>query len=397
MNRENTMRTSIIMIQSMALMLALGTVSSRGVDPTPAAEAKAKATAPAKPIAVLSPEVHPDNSVTFRFHAPNAQAVLLALEGAKAVPMQKDDAGVWSVTTEPLNPDFYGYTFRADGVALLDPGNSLLKPNLLGVNSMVHVPGPASLPWEISDVPHGVVQHHFYKSAIIGDHRDYFVYTPPGYDPTSRQRYPVLYLFHGYSDDASGWTAVGRANIILDNLIAQGQAKPMLLVMTLGYGAPEIVARHGGSLRDPELRNKNYSRFRDALFTEVIPQVEQQYRVRADRKSRAIAGLSMGGAESLFIGLNAADRFAWIGAFSAGGASTNYAATFPAVDEQLNSQLKLLWIACGTEDGLLAGNRQFCEWLKLKGVHVNEIETPGGHTWMVWRRNLATFAPLLFR
>ena len=346
---------------------------------------------------VISPEVHPDNSVTFRFRDPNAKAVTLSREGAKAVPMQKDDSGIWSVTTEPLEPDFYGYTFQADGVGLLDPGNSLFKPNLLGMNSMVHVPGPPSLPWEINDVPHGVVEHHFYKSSIIGDNRDYYVYTPPGYDTKSKQRYPVFYLFHGYSDDASGWTAVGRANIILDNLIAQGKAKPMLLVMTLGYGAPEIVARNGGSLRDPELRDRNYSRFRDALFNEVIPLVEKAYRVQADRKSRAIAGLSMGGAESLYIGLNAVERFAWIGAFSAGGASTDYQKTWPKLDEKANSQIKLLWIACGTEDGLMAGNRKFREWLKGKGIHVTEIETPGMHTWMVWRRNLATFAPLLFR
>jgi enterochelin esterase family protein len=322
---------------------------------------------------------------------------MLAREGTKAVPMQKDDSGVWSVTTEPLEPDYYGYTFQADGVTLLDPGNSLLKPNLRNVNSEVHVPGPPSLPWEINDVPHGVVQHHFYKSAIIGDNRDYYVYTPPGYDPKSKQRYPVFYLFHGFSDDASGWTAVGRANIILDNLIAQGKAKPMLLVMTLGYGAPEIVARNGGSLSNPELRDKNYNRFRDALFKEVMPQVEKDYRVRADRQSRAIAGLSMGGAESLYVGLNALDRFAWIGAFSAGGSASDYEKTYPKLDEKANSQIKLLWIACGTEDRLVEGNRKFREWLKGKGIHVTEIETPGMHTWMVWRRNLANFAPLLFR
>ena len=391
------MQTSIIVAPSIAFILTFCALPSSGVETATVAYVKAKVAEPAKPTKLTSPEVHPDYSVTFRFRDPYAQVVLLVREGAKAIPMQKDAAGIWSVTTEPLEPDFYGYTFQADGVTLLDPCNSLLKPNLLNVNSMVHVPGPPSLPWEVTDVPHGVVQHHFYKSAIIGDHRDYFVYTPPGYDPKSKRQYPVLFLFHGYSDDASGWTAVGRAHIILDNLIARGQAKPMLLVMTLGYGAPEIVARNGRSLRDPELRDRNYSRFRDALFNEVMPQVEKQYRVRTDRMSRAIAGLSMGGAESLYIGLNAADRFAWIGAFSAGGSSTNYAKTYPLVDEKLNSQLKLLWIACGTEDGLVAGNRQFREWLKGQGVHVVEIETPGGHTWMVWRRNLAAFTSLLFR
>lgn len=346
---------------------------------------------------IVSPEVHADHSVTFRFRDPNAGTVTVNLEGAKALPMEKDEQGIWSVTTEPLEPDFYGYTFQADGVGLLDPGNSLFKPNLLGLASMVHVPGPPSLPWEMNDVPHGEVHHHFYHSNIVGDDRDYYVYTPPGYDPRADQKYPVLYLFHGYSDDASGWTAVGRANIILDNLIAQGKAKPMLLVMTLGYGAPEIVARNGGSLRDAGLRERNYTRFRDALFNEVIPKIEKDYQVQADRESRAIAGLSMGGAESLFVGLNAVDRFAWIGAFSAGGASGDFETTYPKVDEKLNDQVKLLWIACGTSDGLLSGNRKLCQWLKDKNVHVTEIETPGAHTWMVWRRNLANFAPLLFR
>src|SRR5579863_6300979 len=197
-----------------------------------------------RPPAIISPEVHPDRTITFRFRDPNAKVVMLAREGAKPVAMEKDDSGVWSYTTEPLEPDYYGYTFQADGVALLDPGNSVFKPNLLNVSSSVHVPGPSSLPWEVNDVPHGVIDHHFYKSAIIGDQRDYFVYTPPGYDARAKTRYPVLYLFHGMSDDASAWVGSGQANIILDNLIAQGKAKPMLVVMTLGYGTPEIVSRN---------------------------------------------------------------------------------------------------------------------------------------------------------
>ena len=367
-----------------------------------AAIAFAQSAPPAEPVrpaprpAVISPGGHPDHSVTFRFRDPNAKVVMLSREGAKPVAMEKDEAGVWSVTTEPLEPDFYGYSFQADGVALLDPGNSLFKPNLLNVNSMVHVPGPPSLPWEINDVPHGVVEHHFYKSAAIGDQRDYFVYTPPGYDARAKVKYPVLYLLHGMSDDASAWTACGMANVILDNLIAQGKTKPMIVVMTLGYGTPEIVSRNRRG-NNPTLAGKNYELFRDSLFGEVIPQVEKHYRVRTDRQSRAITGLSMGGGESEFIGLNALDRFAWIGAFSAGGGNRDYDTAFPKLNEKSNSQIKLLWIACGTEDGLLAGNRKFREWLKGKGIHVTEIETPGVHSWMVWRRNLAAFTPLLFR
>jgi enterochelin esterase family protein len=257
------------------------------------------------------------------------------------------------------------------------------------------VPGPPTLPWEVNEVPRGIVHHHFYKSTVVGDNRDFYVYTPPAYQPKAKRRYPVLYLLHGFSDDASGWTAVGYANVILDNLIAQGKVKPMIVVMPLGYGAPEILTTPR-SFRDPNLVHKNMEQFRQALLTEVIPQVEKAYKVSTDRKSRAIAGLSMGGAESLYTGLNTLDRFAWVGAFSSGGLGEDYDKTFPALDAKANSQLRLLWIACGTEDHLIDANRKFRAWLKSKGVEHTDIETPGVHSWMVWRRNLATFTPLLF-
>lgn len=359
-----------------------------------AASAPSEAQGPAP---VRSPEVGSDRRVTFRLRAPNAREVLLSREGAPRMPMQKDEQGVWSVTTPPLEPDYYGYSFIVDGVGMIDPGNPLMKPNLLNTQSMVHVPGPASLPWEVNPVPHGAVHRHFYRSGVVGDERDFYVYTPPGYDPRGRTRYPVLYLLHGFSDDASGWTAVGRAHTILDNLIAQGKAKPMLVVMPLGYGAPEILSRSGPGFRDPGLRQRNFDRFRDALLTEVIPEVEKSYRVRADRTARAIAGLSMGGAESLFVGLNALDRFAYVGAFSSGGLGSDLDSAFPNLTAAANDRLRLLWIACGTEDGLIEGNRRLRDWLKSKGVEHTGVETPGAHTWMVWRRNLATFAPMLFR
>jgi enterochelin esterase-like enzyme len=352
---------------------------------------------PSAPTVIVSPEVQSDNRVTFRFHDPNAVEVMLGLEGSKPVPMQKDDQGVWSLTIGPLDPDFYGYFFQADGVSLVDPSNPLMKPNLLNTQSMVHLPGPASLPWEINDIPHGVVHHHFYKSVVVGDQRDFYVYTPPAYDPSAKAKYPVLYLLHGFSDDASGWIAVGRANVILDNLIANGKAKPMLVVMPLGYGAPEILARGFGGFDDHTLRDRNFDRFSTTLLTEVIPQVEKNYRVSEDRNSRAIAGLSMGGSESLLTGLNNLDKFAWIGAFSSGGLDEDFAVDFPSLDSSANSKIRLLWIACGTDDGLITINRSFREWLKSKGIRHDDVETPGAHTWMVWRRNLAAFAPQLFR
>jgi enterochelin esterase family protein len=346
------------------------------------------------PQRVVSPEVAPDHRVTFRFRLPNAKEVLLSREGAQSVPMQRNEQGVWTVTTDPLEPDYYGYSFVSDGVGLIDPVNPLMKPNLLGAQSMVHVPGPG-LPWEVQNVRHGTVHHHFYKSSVVGDDRDFFVYTPPGYDPAAKTRYPVLYLLHGFSDDASAWTAVGRANVMLDNLIAQGKAAPMIVAMPLGYGAPEIL--QSNSPRDPALRDRNYAKFREALLTEVVPQVEKAYRVSNKRDSRAIAGLSMGGAESLFTGLNTLDRFAWVGSFSAGGLGDSLDAVFPKLDSKANSQLRLLWIGCGTEDRLIEDGRKFRGWLKSKDIRYTEVESPGAHTWMVWRRYLSEFAPLLFR
>jgi enterochelin esterase-like enzyme len=351
-----------------------------------------------QPPPVVSPEVHADRSVTFRFRAPNVKEVTVSIEGSsKPLPMQKDDQGVWSVTSDPLAPDYYGYSFVVDGVGLFDPSNHSIKPNFLYRASEMHVPGPASLSWEIGAVPHGEIHHHFYKSGVVGDDRGFFVYTPPGYDPRGNQRYPVLYLLHGFSDDASAWTAVGRANVILDNLIAQGKAKAMLIVMPLGYGEPKVLEPHSGVFHDPDITQRNFDKFRESLLTEVIPQVESAYLVKKDRNARAIAGLSMGGSESLLTGLNTLNQFAWIGAFSSGGISPEFGKDFPALDSKSNQQIHLLWIACGTDDHLIDLNRNFRKWLASKGIKHADIETPGAHTWMVWRRNLAEFAPLLFR
>jgi enterochelin esterase-like enzyme len=351
------------------------------------------------PARLVSPELQSDGQVTFRFRSPNAVKVELSLEGQRdPTPMQKNDQGVWSVTIGPLEPDFYGYAFVEDGVGLVDPSNSIIKPNLLTQESEVHVPGSGP-PWEVADIPHGAVHHHFYHSKIAADDRDLFVYTPPAYDPSNQREYPVLYLLHGFSDDASGWTAVGRANVILDNLISEGKAKPMIVVMPLGYGDMDVIRRGGwDSWSDKDLAWRNLSNFTDILLGEVLPQIEGWYRVKKDRESRAIAGLSMGGSESLLTGLNHRDQFAWVGAFSSGGLDVRaFDSQFPGVDASANQKLKLLWIACGTDDHLIKINRQFKSWLKDKGVQFTDIETPGMHTWMVWRRNLSALAPLLFR
>ncbi len=350
---------------------------------------------------IQSPEVQPGGRITFRYFDPSAQKVSVNIEGSKSpFPMQKDAAGVWTFTSEPMPPDLYGYSFDSDGAHRLDPLNTQIKPNLLNLSNVVHVPGPTPLEWDDTDIPHGTVHHHLYRSAVVGDNRDFYVYTPPAYDPKAATLYPVLYLLHGFSDDASGWTAVGKANLILDSLIAAGKARPMIVVMPLGYGAPEIVQPAGPSgsrFQDPALRERNYSRFQASLIDEVLPFVERTYKVDTRRESRAIAGLSMGGAESLLTGLNHLNLFSYVGAFSAGGLNADYPQAFPQLSSSANAQLQLLWVACGTEDRLITPNRALVAWLKSKDIHVTPIETPGMHTWMVWRRNLIAFAPLLFQ
>lgn len=342
------------------------------------------------------PQVDRDDRVTFRLKAANATNVQLRCEGVPGANLLKDAMGVWSFTTPPLEPDIYAYSFVVDGLRIIDPGNPLLKANLLNTESEVHVPGPKSLPWEINDVPHGLTHRHLYKSAVADDERDFVVYTPPGYDPSARKRYPVLYLLHGFSDDARAWSTSGRANIILDNLIARGQAKPMIVVMPLGYGVMDYVWTSLQSPRSYELRWLSIRKFREMMSMEIMPQVEQAYRVKSDRESRAIAGLSMGGAESLFIGLNEPEQFAWIGAFSAGGL-TNFSEAFPQIDAGEKLQLRLLWMACGTEDQRLDNNHRLNQWLKSKGVENTWVETPGMHDFRAWRRHLAQFLPQLFQ
>ena len=348
---------------------------------------------------VISPEVLDGGRVTFRLRAPKAGEVTLGLAGSPSATMVLDAGGVWSTTTGPLDPDFYTYSFSVDGVTFTDPSNPATIPNFIWPGSMVHVPGPGTLPWELNAVPHGEVHRHFYHSGVVGDDRDFSVYSPPGYDPRGEKKYPVLYLLHGYSDDASAWTAVGRAHVILDNLIARHEAKPMIVVMPLGYGAPEVLSFSRTGPRDPAVGRRNVDRFREALFQEVMPAVEHGYRLAGGRAARAIAGLSMGGAEALQVGLNALDRFAWVGAFSSGGGIFEGAMEehFPGLDAKANNHLRLLWVACGTEDRLIEGNRKLMAWLETKGIRHTAVETPGAHTWLVWRRNLAAFTPLLFR
>ncbi|SPE37560.1 putative esterase [Candidatus Sulfopaludibacter sp. SbA6] len=366
-----------------------------------------------------SPEVWADGKVTVRLRAPNAKEVFVTGLGQRLA-MQKDDQGVWSATTDALKPDLYTYSFSVDGATFNDPGNPLFKTSFGSAGqSMVNVPGPAV--WEPGDGPRGSVDHHFYKSAIAGDNRDYYVYTPPNYDANRKELYPVLYLLHGLGDEAGSWLNVGAANVILDNLVNQGKAKPMIMVNTLGYGTADGPRGAMGAGMIPA--------FAKMVVEEVMPQVEKAYRVTKDRNQRAIAGLSMGGAEALYTGLHNLDRFAYIGSFSgafvmwpranppappAPGAATgaggrggrgpaameaaDFDKNFPELSAKANSQIRLLWIACGLDDGLNNVNRQFKTWLKSKDIQFTDLEIPGyAHVWPLWRQNLADLAPLLFQ
>ena len=357
---------------------------------------------------VRSPEIGADKRVTFRLRAPNAREVAVAI-GGKQLPMQKDAQGVWTLTTDPMAPDIYTYAIVVDGAAMNDPSNRQAETSFAGFRSMFMVPGPAAwLP--APGVPRGAIARHAFHSAVADDDRDFFVYAPPGYDARRSQPYPVLYLLHGLGDDAERWMNGGAANHILDNLIAQKKAVPMVVVTPLGYGTS--TGPTGG--RTPE----NITGYAKILLEEVMPAVDKAYNVSKNREQRAIAGLSMGGAESLYVGLNNLDKFAWIGAFSSApmlwgpmspgagrGAGTPqpmdeaiFANAFPTLNAKANSRLKMLWIVCGTSDGLIGANRQFKGWLKSKGVQFTEHEVPDmGHVWPLWRQNLTDMVPRLFQ
>jgi len=345
-------------------------------------------------------EVHPDRTVTFAYKDVAATKVELVVGGLpEKLPMRKDDAGIWKATTPSLAPEIYGYHFEANGDFRLDPANPDTTINLVDISNELTVPGDTPQLWEPTNVPHGILHHHIYTTdTVLGlakNQSRYYVYTPPGYDPKAPRPYPVLYLLHGWSDSDSGWTAVGRADLIFDNLLAQGRIKPMVVVMPLGYGDMSFIHQFH-VWEDPAAIDRNTDLFTRALLTEVLPRVESDYHVSKNRDDRGIAGLSMGGLESLEIGLAHPDLFAWVGGFSSAVHNLEYTQKLATLDPKAEN-LRLLWVSCGTEDSLIEPNRKFVDFLKAKNMPVQQIETPGYHTWMVWRDNLIHFAPLLFQ
>ncbi|HXE65093.1 MAG TPA: alpha/beta hydrolase-fold protein [Bryobacteraceae bacterium] len=355
--------------------------------------------------ALVSPEVHADRTITFRFRAPQATQVQLAgevLQGKGPLAMMKDDAGVWTTTIGPIPPEIWIYNFRVQGVDVTDPSNPAVKPVPPGfaMSSFVEVPGNSPAFYDSRPVPHGDVRMVDYESATFGVTRSMWVYTPPNYDK-SNAKYPVLYLLHGNGEALNGWVMNGRANIILDNLIADHKALPMIVVMPQGHAlqAPNV----GPLARVAAGETNMFSpRFPKELLNEVVPFVERKFRVLANPNNRAIAGLSMGGGQALSIGLQHPELFRYVLGFSAaiGGQFLDIDETIRpllASPEATNAKFHLIWLSVGRQDFLFKPNEQLASAMKQAGVKNTWRETEGAHVWSVWRHNLNEAAPLLFR
>jgi enterochelin esterase-like enzyme len=332
----------------------------------------------------ISPEIHPDRRVTIRLLAPKASEVLIVGGQMQAIlkgpqPLTKDEKGMWSITAGPLEPGFYNYGFAVDGgIRMADPANPNVEQRRWGHISF----------YDLRPVPRGAVRMLTYDSKSLGISRPLYVYTPPGYDQSGNTKYPVLYLLHGNGQIEQLWTSIGRANVILDNLIADGKAKPMIIVMPYGHVPRAISAeeRSAGGNGPPG--------FDRDLLEDVIPFVEKNYRVIGDRENRAIAGLSMGGGQSITIGLAHLNLFGHIGSFSGGGARSVNVET---LDTAAVNRLKVFWIGCGRDDGAFGPNKKLADALQAKGIRVHFRESEGAHVWPVWRLNLHEFAQVLFQ
>jgi enterochelin esterase-like enzyme len=371
---------------------------------------------------VISPDVLLDNRVTFRLRAPNANEVVVNgnWPDGRGLKMTKDESGVWSVTTAPVLPELWTYTFSVDGVTMLDPGNmTVVRDTAPRTNSLL-VPGPATALYQPAKVPHGTLSAVWYPSPVTKADRRMMVYTPPGYE-TSNAKYPVMYLFHGGSGHEETWTLMGVTNVVMDNLIAQGKVKPMIVAMpnanwndaaVPGVPAPPSAAPAGrggqpGAAGAPAGGGQNYDQAVDDIVNGEIPYIESHYRALTGRENRAIAGLSMGGGIAINVGLKRLDVFAYVGQFSSGmfGGVGGYAPFdiekispgFLQDPAATNKKLKTLYFSCGTEDPRMPYQTKVAEELKSKGITLAFKGFAGAHEWRVWRNSLVDFAPMLFR
>ena len=349
---------------------------------------------PGRPAPIKSPVVNADRTVTFRFRAPNATKVELSGQFLKGnQPLAKDETGEWSITVGPVEPNLYPYNFVVDGTGVADPGNQQIFPNENFKASLVDVPGDQPSIYSVQDVPHGELTYSYYQSKTLGLTRPLIVYTPPGYRAGS-EKYPVLYLVSGTTDTEETWFKVGRANFILDNLLAQKKAVPMIIV--LPYGNMMGGTPMPSSLQAAEM----YKVFSDELTTNIIPFVEANYRVVADREHRALAGFSRGGGQSLFTAFNNLDKFAYIGSYSAYLTQEVLDKYFPALSADpaaTNRKVKLLWLGVGKADFLYPQASAFIDLLKERKLEHQTLITEGGHTWMNARHYLTDTLQLYFK
>ena len=360
--------------------------------PASAAPAQEKGKGKGKGPAVVSPEVKTDRTVVFRIYAPKAETVTINssdLPGKyKPRDFKKGETGIWELALGPVDPGTYRYVFNVDGVTTADSRNTAISESNATVWSVVHVPGSDFM--DTTNVPHGAVARVYYPSSTLKRTRRLHVYTPPGYE-TGTQKYPVFYLLHGAGDCDDSWTSVGRANFILDNLIAAKNAKPMIVVMPAGHTGPQGgKGGFGAGDFDKDFQN------------DIMPYIEKHYRTLNDRPNRAIAGLSMGGAQSLSIAIARPKDFAYVGVFSSAllfGKGPDIDKTIKAgiADDEIRKGLKLLWFATGSEDFLLKQSRETVALFKNSGNNPVFRETSGGHTWINWQLYLNEFAPQLFQ
>lgn len=354
------------------------------------------------------PRINQDQSVTFRVKADSAHQLQLLMElGQSTYDMAKTSSGLWEVTTKPLSPGFHYYAISVDGFASNDPGSRVFFAARKEVSGL-EVPGPESDFFAIKDVPHGTVRTEWYRLKDTGQTRRIIVYTPPGYDQ-SHERYPVLYLQHGYGEDEVGWSDQGHENFILDNLIASGKAKPMIIVNENGMIDTEhqtlpAVDNLNGTARSNAIAawfmDQRYALFDKIVNSDLIPFVDANFRTIPDRNHRALAGLSMGGSQALRIGLHHLDQFAYVGAFSPAIHITDIHTDYDGAlgdPSTINQQLKLLWIGIGRDDFLHAPVLESHQALDHAGIKHVWVESGGAHVWTVWRQYLDDFAPRLFQ
>lgn len=379
--------SSLAVLSVLAPVTSLGQVRGpiAGIPPTTAATTAA----------VNAPRVNADRTITFRIAAPQATKVelLFGEPAPQRWPLTRGPDGVWSITTEPQLPGAYRYSFSVDGLAVPDMHNPAIELGRARWNSLIDVPASPPRFDQARDVPHGVVHIREYRSRALQLQRRVVVWVPPQYDREPGRRFPVLYLRHGNGDSETGWSGLGRAGVIVENLIAEGKALPMILVMPNGYPSDSGA---GSTAEGIEAVTRE-------LIEDIVPLIDGTYRTLADADHRALAGLSMGAGQSFVGGLRNLATFRWIGAFSSGVISDPKFDLAAAIPNFLNNpaasnqRVRLLFLSCGTEDPRDEGYQRLMQLLKTHGIHYQWFSTPGDHEWKVWRHSLADLAPRLFR